>query len=146
MKSKDFYASSAWKWFSRFVMLSHAKESNGVYFVTCATSGKQMQIPSKKAHCGHLIKVFNGNSTNFATAFDERNVMPQSMAENRYKSGNELKMMMAIENYHGAGTYEELLAKSKTFYKLDKVILKDISDEYRLKFKELAKIKGDPWR
>lgn len=146
MKSKQFYATTAWRWFSRYVMLIHAKESNGVYHLKCATSGRILQIPSRKAHAGHYIKVFNGNSTNFATAFDKRNVMPQSAQHNVYQSGNEIEMGRSIDRCWGPGTTEKLYIKSKKFCKLDPVTMKEISDKYRDLFKELAKVKGNPWK
>lgn len=147
MKSRDFYKSTAWRWFSRYVLLKHAKESNGVYYVTCATSGRQMIVNDKKCHLGHYIKVFGASGhTNFATAFDERNVMPQSHRENVYQGGNQVEMGRAIDRLYGEGVTDEIYRRSKDFCKLDKATMKDISDEYRQKFKELVKVKGNPWR
>ena len=98
-------------------------------------------------HCGHLIKVFeSGGKTNFATALDFRNVMPQCHQDNVHGGGRELKMLEAIERTHGKGTYEELKAKARKPYRLDKVTLMEISEEWRLKFNELAKTKGNPWK
>ena len=143
MKSKQFYSSTAWRWFSRYVLLHYSNE--GV--VQCATSGVFMQVNDRNCHLGHLIKVFEtGGKTNFNTAFDERNVMPQSHQENVYKSGNEIKMMEAINKRFGEDTYNQLKIKARTPYKLDPVEMKDISDYYRLKFNELAKTKGNPWK
>ena len=51
---------------------------------------------------------------------------------------------MQLKNIHGKGTYEDLKIKSKKFYKLTEIKLKEISDEYRIKYNELKKIKGGP--
>lgn len=143
MKSRDFYKTTAWKWFSRYTLLYYSTDGA----VQCATSGKWYNCNNKLIHCGHLIKVFDtGGKTNFATAFDFRNVLPQSHQENVYKSGNELKMLEAIEKIHGEGTYYELRKKSRFPFRLDKVTLQEISEEYRIKFNELTKTKGNPWK
>lgn len=142
MKSKDFYKTTAWKWFSKYILLSYS--NNGA--VQCVTSGKWYQCNDKRICAGHLVKVFNGNHTNFNTAFDFRNVMPQSDMENRYKGGNELVMMQVVDRVHGEGTTQDLISKSKHPFKLDKYTLDEIAKEYRLKFNELTKIKGNPWK
>jgi len=61
MKSKDFYKSSAWRWFSKLVLLEHS--NNGV--CTCATCGVMKSANDKLMHLGHMIKVFeSGGKTN----------------------------------------------------------------------------------
>lgn len=143
MKSKDFYRSTAWRWFSRYVLLYYSTDGA----VQCATSGTWYNVNSKKMHCGHLIKVFDsGGKTNFATAFDFKNVLPQCHRDNVHMGGNELKMLDAIEKTHGKGTYDELRQKARFPFRLDKVTLKEISDEYRLKFHALTETKGNPWK
>jgi len=143
MKSKDFYKQTAWKWFSRYVLLYYSTDGA----VQCVTSGRWYNCNSKNMHCGHLQKVFDtGGKTNFATAFDFTNVLPQCHQDNVYKGGNELKMLEAIEKTHGKGTYEELKRKARQAFRLDAVTLMEISYEYRTKFNELTKTKGNPWK
>ena len=97
-------------------------------------------------HLGHLIKVFmSGGATNLSTAFDQRNVMPQCYQCNVLLSGNELKMMDAINDKFGSDTYNLLKIKSRGFLKLDKYTLDEIAKNYRLKFNDLVKVKGNPW-
>jgi hypothetical protein len=143
MKSKEFYKTTAWKWFSKYVLLYYSTDGA----VQCSTGGKWYNCNNKLMHCGHLIKVFDtGGKTNFATAFDFRNVLPQSHQHNVHMGGNELKMLDAIEKIHGIGTYQELRQKARFPFILDKVTLQEISDEYRIKFNELTKTKGNPWK
>lgn len=144
MKSAEFYRTTAWKWFSRYVIL-HYSDGNGN--VKCATSGLWYRCNDKNLHLGHWIKVFEGGGkTNFNTAFDERNVMPQSHSENVYKGGNQIAMMEAIIKIHGQKAIDKLLIKRKHPFKLDKYTLSEISDHYKEKFNNLSKIKGNPWK
>ena len=143
MKSSQFYKTTAWKWFSKYILLYYSKD--GV--CKCATCGNMKMINDKKMHLGHLIKVFeSGGNTNFAVAFNEKNVLPQDYRCNVLSGGNELKMLDAIERTHGKGTYDDLRLASRSFFKLDKFTLDLIAQEYRIKFNELAKIKGNPWK
>ena len=143
VKKKEFYSSTAWKWFSKYVLLYYSVDGA----VQCRTSGRWYNCNSKNIHCGHLIKVFkSGSDTNFSTAFDFRNVLPQCDQHNVKMGGNELKMVDAIEETFGKGTYEQLKQKARFPFRLDKVTLKKISDKYRVKFNELAKTKGNPWK
>jgi len=143
MKSTEFYKSTAWKHFSRYVLLYYSIEG----LVKCETSKRWYACNDRLMHCGHLIKVFEGGgNTNFNTAFDFRNVLPQCHQDNVHKGGNELKMLDAIERIHGKGTYDELKIKSKLPFKLDKYTLDLIVNEYKVKFNELVKIKGNPWK
>lgn len=141
--SKSFYQNTAWRWFYKYVLVYHSKDG----YCTCATCGTIKKVNDKLMHLGHLIKVFEGGAnTNFSTAFDVRNVMPQCHQCNVHKGGNELKMLDAIEKYHGKGTYDTLRIKKNLPFKLDPLTLKEISDKYRLKFNDLIKTKGNPWK
>ncbi len=143
MKAKDFYKSTAWKWFSKYMKLKLADNN---HVVKCYTSGKFYQLPDKRVHLGHYIKVFNTTSTHLATAFDERNVLTQSYQDNRYSSGKPDIMRKELIRIHGESNIENLEIKSKNFCKIDKFMLDLISMEYKQKFEELAKIKGNPWK
>lgn len=86
MKSKEFYQSTAWKWFRKYKMLLHS--DNG--FCQCATCGAKKELGDSKIHLGHLIKVFEtGGRSNFGVAFDERNSLPQCYQCNVKMGGHE---------------------------------------------------------
>lgn len=143
MKSSKVYTTTAWKWFGKYIILKYS--NNGV--VQCCTSKRWYSCNDKNIHAGHLIKVDEGGgNTNYAVAFDERNVLPQSHSENVHKGGNQLKMLDEVERIHGKGTYDDLRQKARFPFKLDKVTLKMIAEEYKAKFKELEKEKGNPWK
>lgn len=136
MTKKEFYTSAAWRNFSEYIRLK-----DSVYgFVRCVTCGK-VKMLGREIHAGHFIKVFNGNSSNFSVAFDERNVYPQCVKCNRYLNGNELKMREHIIKTHGKDGLNDLILKSKFPVKLDKIVLKEISKMYLKIVKELNKSK-----
>jgi len=143
MKSKEFYKTTAWKWFSKYVLLHYSNDG----ICKCSTCSSIKTVNDKNMHLGHLIKVFSsGGNTNFSTAFDERNVLPQCYRCNVKMGGNELEMLEAVNNKFGEETYKNLRAKARQFYKLDKYTLDEIAKEYRIKFNELVKTKGNPWK
>ena len=144
LTSKNFYNNTAWRWFRKYQLLKYCNKN---HLTKCATCGIIKKVNDKKMHLGHLIKVHEGGGhTNYSVAFDERNTLPQCYSCNTLQGGRELRMLDAVENIHGKGTYEDLKIKSKKFYKLTEIKLKEISDEYRIKYNELKKIKGDPWK
>ena len=143
MKAKEFYKSTAWKWFSKYMKLKLSKND---FIIQCATSGKFYQLPDKRIHLGHYIKVFDTNNTHFATAFDEKNVLPQSYQDNNYSSGRPDIMRKKLIEMHGLNEIEKLEIKSKNYCNLGKFELQLISDEYRNKFNLLATQKGNPWK
>lgn len=145
MKSKDFYKLSAWKSCREYVLLLHGYYSNGIWFVKCATGGGLLQFPSKLVHVGHYIKVFDGTKTNMATAFDERNMMPQLAGHNRYQGGKQDVMCVSIDRYWGKGTIDKLNIRRHNICKLGKFELEIIRDDFDRKYLELANKKGDPF-
>lgn len=141
-----FYSSQAWINFSHYVLLFYADDN---FEVRCSTNHAYIyRITDRRICVGHFIKVFDQNSTNYATAFDFRNVLPQSDQENRYKNGNEQEMAKQIELVHGEGTCELLIQKKHEPFKLDKYTLDEISSVYLKKKKELLTERGwnDPWK
>lgn len=141
-----FYSSAAWRNFSQYVLLFYADES---MMVRCATNPSlEYKINDKRICVGHFIKVFEANSSNYSTAFDFRNVLPQSDQENRFKNGNEPEMEKAINRIHGEGTSDIIKQKKHEPFRLDKYTLSEISKEYLKKKKELLTERGwsDPWK
>lgn len=138
-RKKKIYDTTAWIWFSRYIKLLYSDKQG---MVKCQTSGHPMSISSRNLHCGHCIKVYDGNSTNMNVALDERNCMPQSYQENHYFGGRPEIMARLIDQTHGEGTYDELLRLSKIpkFYTDNE--LKDIAYKYKMKTYELLKEKN----
>ncbi len=138
MKIKDFYNAKAWKYFSRYVLLYY---SDGL-ITKCITCGKFMQINTKEAQCGHLIRV----TESFATAFEFTNTGPQCVACNRYHGGRQDIMYKKLVAIHGQKAIDMLYIKKHNICHLDKFLLNCIAEEYKKKFNELVKIKGNPWK
>ena len=126
--------SNADTWFSRYIRLRDAWESNGVLVNKCATSDKLKVLPCKELECGHFI-----SRRHMSVRFDERNAMPQSTYENRWKYGNPMKMAKVIDSKFGEGTAELLETLSRTPTKVNEKL---ISDYYREKVNELLKAKN----
>jgi len=140
-----FYHTSAWVNFSRYVLLYYSDEN---LMVQCSTNPSVYCEIFKKDICvGHFIKVFDTNSTNYATAFEFRNVGPQSKVEND-NGGNMPVMEQWIESTHGSGTVEELKRLKRNAFKLDKYTLDEISKKYLALFNEELKRRNikNPWR
>lgn len=142
-----FYKSSAWKWFSRCILIENTIDKKGTT-VRCCTCGKLMLVNSRSCHVGHYIKVFDGNSTNYSTAFLEINVAPQCDQCNHYRGGCMDEMAAYIENKHGKGTVEGLMDIKRKPLRLDEACLEHILGRYREKFYELLNQKGiqNPWK
>ena len=134
-----FYKSPAWLWFARAMKL---KYSDNQGMARCATSNVPMSISDKNCHLGHCIRVFEGNNTQMNVAFDERNVMPQTMRENRYFGGRPEVFRDKIDQLHGKGTYNELVRLSKQWRKYTDSELKDLAEKYRLMTYDLLEEKG----
>jgi len=143
---EQFYSSAAWKWFSRYILLLYSDEN---FMVRCSTNPQlEYKITDRLICGGHFVKVFEANSTNYSTALDFRNVLPQSDQENRYNNGNEIEMEKAINRIHGEGTSDLLKQKKHESFKLDKYELDLVANKYRLLFKEelIRRGKTNPWK
>jgi hypothetical protein len=143
--SKDFYKTTAWHWCRKYVLLFYANPDGTV---RCCTSGREMTIARADCHCGHYIKVREGNSTNYSTAFDFRNLGPQTLQDNTYMGGRQDLMREWLVKQHGEEAIKDLEAKRHTVCRLDKATLDYWSDYYRNKFNELLKERGikNPWK
>lgn len=106
-----------------------------------------MSIATANCHCGHYIKVREGNSTNYATAFDFRNMGPQTRKDNTFMGGRQDLMREWLVKQHGEDEIKALEAQRHTIYKLDKYELDKWAEYYRNKFNDLLKERGlmNPW-
>jgi hypothetical protein len=141
----QFYKTRAWLNFSHYVLLYYANDD---LEVVCSTNPRLWyRINDPNICVGHYLKVFDANSTNFSTAFEFRNVGPQSRKEND-RGGNMEAMAHWIEDTHGVGTVEELKQIRRKPLKLDKYTLDQIAKTYLALFNEELKRRGikDPWK
>ena len=142
-----FYRSTAWKWFSRYILITNTIDVTGTT-VRCSTCGKWMAVNSKNCHVGHYIKVFDGNSTNYSTAFVEANTAPQCLRCNKYMGGRQDEMAVWIKEKYGLKTLQELWELKKLPLKLDAAYLKEIADTYKKKYQNYIREYNidDPWK
>jgi len=144
MKVKEFYKSTAWLYFSKWVLLSNSQDGQ---HVRCKTCDRIMDLNSKTSCAGHWIKVFDsGSNTHFSTAFEEHNCWPQCYHCNKILNGRPDKMEFLIRNEFGDAEADRLITLKKQSLKLDKFSLDLIKDKYKTKFIDQVGIKGNPWK
>jgi endogenous inhibitor of DNA gyrase (YacG/DUF329 family) len=144
---KKFYSSRAWRFFSRYVLITNTINNDGMT-VQCCTCGKLMNINSSECHLGHYVKVFDGNSTNYATAFVIPNTGPQCVKCNRYHGGRQDIMAQWIEKKYGEGTVNQIMDMKRLCFKLDAYTLSETADLYEKKFKKFLEDNNlqNPWK
>ena len=138
MKQKDFYNTSAWKYFSRYILLYYS--NNNV--VQCSTCGKWYILPNKYIHCGHLYK----SDKNRGIALDFHNAAPQCYRCNVYFSGQPDKMRDWLIKKHGIENMDRLIVRKNIAKKLDKFELDVYKEHYKTLFNELVRKKKNPWK
>ena len=137
-----FYSSSAWRNCSRYVLLHYSDED---LMVRCSTSPHLIyHVTDKAIHCGHFHKA----DQHKATAFDFKNLCPQSYSDNVHFSGKPEIMAEWIEKTHGKGTIEYLDIRKNETLKLDKHELNLISKYYLNLFNNELEKRGikSPWK
>jgi hypothetical protein len=140
--TQRFYTSSAWRNCSRFVLLHYSDDN---LMVHCSTSPNlEYHVTAKEIHCGHYHKA----DQHKATAFEFKNLCPQSYSDNIHFSGKPEVMAKWIEKTHGEGTLEWLDIKKNETLKLDKYTLDNISKHYLGLLNEELKKRGitNPWK
>ena len=138
MKPQEFYKTKAWKYCSRYVLLVY---SDGMY-VKCPTCGKILQINTRQAHCGHLIKI----TDSWATAFEFENLAPQCLACNRYQGGRSDIMKSWLIEKHGYEKVMNLYIRKHNYCKPDKLFLELWEKYYKELFEEIILTMGNPWK
>jgi hypothetical protein len=144
--SFNLYQTTAWRWCSRYVLLFYA-DKNG--FVQCSTSTELFyHVTDKRIQCGHYIKVKDGNSSNYATALEFKNLAPQSLRDNRYSSGKPEVMRQWLINKFGEEAIKNLEIQKFNVCKMDPFTLKFWAKLYKLRFKDLLKERNikNPWK
>ena len=124
------------KWFSICVRLDAIiEESHG--FARCSTCKKP--VFWRDGDCGHYA-----TRDHPMTRFNEQNSHFQCHSCNRFKKGEQGKHGIEIDKLYGGGTAQRLIELSEIGGQKihTKLALKDISKEYRLKAKKIAKEKG----
>lgn len=108
-------------WFSRFIRIRDAFESNGTLVNKCFTCGKPKQ--AKELECGHYQSRKHIN-----TRWSELNALPQCTYCNKWKYGEAEKMAIALDLKFGTGTAEKMRTEARKPTKQNETL---ISDYYR---------------
>ncbi len=129
---------TAWNWFSKYIrkrdclaFREQCNEHTGEY-VKCVTCNAIK--PWKEMDAGHY---FHAGTSVPQSQFDERNVHAQCAQCNTYLSGNMKAYADFMMESYGQDVIDELKVLSKQPLELTQEVLKEFSDKYRLKFKEI---------
>lgn len=127
---------TAWKWFSKYIRLRDCLKTTGKKDRgKCVTCNKE--FPFKQLQAGHCI-----GGRNDSILFDEELVNAQCAECNRSvthggKGGNYAKYHLWYIRKYGEEGFEEKIRLSNQIKKISGPEFREISDEYRLKYKEL---------
>jgi len=110
--------------FSQYVRLSNADKRG---YCTCVTCGKVGHWKTGGIQAGHFM-----SRKHYSTRWDERNVKPQCIACNVYRSGEQYK----YSQYLGNKLSEQLHLKSQEITKFTSDELQDMIDDYSAKVKK----------
>jgi hypothetical protein len=112
--------------FSQFVRVSNA-DKNG--YCTCVTCGKKGHWKDGSIQAGHFM-----SRKHYNTRWDIRNVKPQCIACNLFKSGEQYKYSI----YLGLELSKELYLQSNKIVKFSNDELQQMIDRYSLELKRLV--------
>ena len=112
--------------FSQWVRLSNADSKGNC---TCVTCGKVGHWKTGGIQAGHFM-----SRKHYSTRWDERNVKPQCVGCNVFKSGEQYKYSL----YLGKQLSEELMIKSKEIVKFTSIELEEIINHYSNEIKKYS--------
>ena len=112
--------------FSQYIRLSNA-DSRG--YCTCVTCGKQGHWKTGGIQAGHFI-----SRKHYSTRWDERNVKPQCVGCNMFRSGEQYIYSL----YLGSNLSDELYKKSQIITKFTSEELQEMIDKYSTLVKKLS--------
>tara|TARA_R100000734_G_C3313328_1_gene104599 strand:- start:1322 stop:1735 length:414 start_codon:yes stop_codon:yes gene_type:complete len=119
------------KWFSLYIRIKDC-DDNGM--VKCYTSGRKYHY--KQIHAGHFM-----SRRHLSTRWLEKNVKPQSAADNLFGQGEQYKFGLQLDNEYGIGTAEELQFIARQNYKITRVDYVEKISYYKELVKNLKKQK-----
>jgi len=120
------------KVFSQWV---RRKDADHRGYVECWTCGKV--LPWSRVDAGHFQ-----SRAKFSTRWDEMNVKPQCKGCNGFRSGEQYKFSIRLEEEYGEGTAEALLIASKMTARWSRDELEQMYHHYKRKVDELRSTKG----
>tara|TARA_R110002020_G_scaffold128710_1_gene288451 strand:- start:2196 stop:2603 length:408 start_codon:yes stop_codon:yes gene_type:complete len=120
------------KWFSLYIRL---KDSDDYGMVNCYTSGRSYYY--KQIHAGHFM-----SRRHLATRWCDRNVKPQSAADNLFGQGEQFKFGNQLDSEYGIGTAEELQIKARQSCKISRSEYEEKISYYKEIVKNLKKEKN----
>ncbi len=126
------------RWFHKYIRLRDT-DANG--YGRCISSGQSLKYGSANAHAGHFFKA----ETYRHLEFNEWNVNLQGLSDNYFRHGNESMYAINLKRKIGAAAFAELeqmaLMSKRIPYKEDRYTMIEIIEKYKIKEKEISKMK-----
>ena len=121
------------KWFSLYIRL---RDADSLGFVQCFTCQRFKHYKSGMQN-GHF------QSRSFmSTRFDEENCQPQCVGCNMFKSGEQYKFSVNLDNKYGEGKAKELEFKARQIQKFTRVDYEENISYYKSLVEKLKAEKG----
>ena len=121
------------KWFSLYIRL---RDADSLGFVQCFTCQRFKHYKSGMQN-GHF------QSRSFmSTRFDEENCQPQCVGCNMFKSGEQYKFSVNLDNKYGEGKAKELEFKARQIQKFTRVDYEESISYYKSLVEKLKAEKG----
>jgi hypothetical protein len=121
------------KWFSLYIRL---RDADSLGFVQCFTCQRFKHYKSGMQN-GHF------QSRSFmSTRFDEENCQPQCVGCNMFKSGEQYKFSVNLDNKYGEGKAKELEFKARQIQKFTRVDYEESISYYKSLVEKLKEEKG----
>jgi hypothetical protein len=111
-----------WKHFSKFIRLRDRIE--GSEYCKCASCSNTYKW--KDMDAGHFI-----SRRHKSTKYNEKNVLAQCIACNRFNQGNQINMGIEVDRRYGKGTSNMLLVQSRQSHKMSRFEIDELSKYYR---------------
>jgi hypothetical protein len=121
-----------WTWFSRFIRLRDSDDQGNCRCITCGRIGHW-----KSFDCGHGI-----GRQHKSTKFHEHNNHAQCKRCNGFEEGRKDVYHVQVDRLYGVGTWDRLLALSRTSCKRGSFEINAMTEHYRKMAQALAKQKG----
>jgi hypothetical protein len=118
--------------FSQYIRL---RDSDNEGYCTCCSSGKR--VFWKDCDAGHFV-----SRKHLATRYHEKNVHAQSRSDNRFNEGNSAGYAIFLMSKYGPDILEFLEARSKQTVKWTQFEINNMTENYKLKVKQLLNEKG----
>jgi len=113
-----------------FSLYIRTRDADKKGICTCCTCGKK--LPIKQIHCGHFM-----SRRHMSTRWDEENVSAQCSSCNTFRSGEQYKFALFLNEKYNTDKSSELLQKSRQTAKYSITDLEEMIEHFKTLLKNL---------